>query len=159
MHPVHALRSAMVLSIAVAAGTLLAMTGTAHAAANHPIFAQTLVERILAMHKEATEIGISVATSHGCRSIASSDPGDVGERCEHGDIAVIRTRKPLAQKESDGFDVTVPLRDAAGDFVGAVGIEFALKPGQTTAGVIAQARAVAKEMASQIHSKANLYRR
>jgi len=159
MHPVHPLRSAIVLSIAVAAGALGAMTGTARAAAKPAIFAQTLVEHTLAMHKEATEIGISVRTSHGCRSIASTDPGDIGEKCEREDTAVMRTRKPLAQKERDGFDVTVPLQDAAGGFVGAVGIEFGLKPGQTAAGVITQAETIAKEMASQIPSKASLYRR
>jgi len=160
VNPIHSLRSAVAPSLAVAIVALGGITGTAHAATNHhPILAQTLVEHTLAMHEEATEIGISVRTSRGCRSIASTDSGDIGEKCEREDIAVMRTRKPVAQKESDGFDVTVPLQDAAGGFVGAVGIEFGLKPGQTTASVITQAEAIAKEMASQIPSKASLSRR
>ena len=43
------------------------------------IVAQDLVEEMLSKHPEADEIGISALSSHGRRTIASTDRGDIGE--------------------------------------------------------------------------------
>jgi hypothetical protein len=71
-------------------------------------FAQMLVEQTQAKHPEADEIGISVSSSHGCRTIASTDAGDIGEACEKEDSEPMRTGKPYVEKEKDGFDLSVP---------------------------------------------------
>lgn len=119
-------------------------------------FAQKLVEDTHAQHPEATEIGIVTVSARGCRTIASTDKGDIGEKCEADDSAPIRTGKPYVEKEKDGYDVSLPLHDSTGKAIGAVGIEFKLEVGQTKASVTEQAKKIADEMEKQIRSKAAL---
>ncbi|HEV2182354.1 MAG TPA: PDC sensor domain-containing protein [Candidatus Acidoferrales bacterium] len=118
--------------------------------------AQKLVEDTHAQHPEATEIGIVTVSAKGCRTIASTDKGDIGEKCETDDSAPIRTGKPYVEKEKDGYDVSLPLHDAAGKAIGAVGIEFKLEVGQTAANMTEKAKQIAGEMEKQIPSKAAL---
>ena len=68
----------------------------------------------------------------------------------------MRTGKPFVEKERDGYDVSLPLHDAAGNAIGAVGIDLKLEAGQTKASVIEQAKKIAGEMEKQISSKAAL---
>ncbi len=118
--------------------------------------AQKLVEDTHAQHPEATEIGIVTVSAKGCRTIASTDKGDIGEKCETDDSAPIRTGKPYVEKEKDGYDVSLPLHDATGKAIGAVGIEFKLEAGQTAANMTEKAKQIAGEMEKQIPSKAAL---
>lgn len=123
-----------------------------------PIFAQQLVEATRAKHPEADEVGISAVTSGGCRGIASTDKGDIGEKCEKEDAEPMQTGKPFIEKESDGFDVSLPLHDVSGNTIGSVGIGFKPAPGQTSASVMQAAHEIAAEMEKQIPSKASLFR-
>lgn len=118
--------------------------------------AQKLVEQTQAQHPEATEIGIVTVSARGCRTIASTDKGDIGEKCETDDSAPIKTGKPYVEKEKDGYDVSLPLHDTAGKAIGAVGIEFKLEAGQTAANMTEKAKQIAGEMEKQISSKAAL---
>ncbi|HKV27686.1 MAG TPA: hypothetical protein VJN90_05380 [Candidatus Acidoferrales bacterium] len=126
---------------------------TAHRAKS---MAQKLVEDTHAQHPEATEIGIVTVSARGCRTIASTDKGDIGEKCEAGDSASMKTGKPYVEKEKDGYDISLPLHDASGKAIGAVGIEFKLEAGQTSASMTEKAKAIAGEMEKQIPSKAAL---
>jgi len=122
-------------------------------------FAQTLVESTQAKHPESDEISISANTSRGCIGIASTDKGDIGEKCEKEDSEPMRTGKPVVEKEKDGFDVSLPLHDSTGNVVGALGVGFKPAPGQTESSVTAQAQKIAAEMEAQIPSKAKLFER
>src|SRR5258708_15949406 len=84
-------------------------------------FAQKLVEATRMKHAEADEIGISATTRHGCLGIASTDKGDIGEKCEKDDVEAMQTGKPFVEKEKDGFDVSLPLHDLTGKLIGVVG--------------------------------------
>jgi hypothetical protein len=121
------------------------------------IFAQKLVEETLAKHPEFDEISISANTGRGCIGIASTDKSDVGEKCEKEDSEPMRTGKPVVEKEKDGFDVSLPLHDAGGTMIGAVGFGFKPAPGQTPGSVTELARKIAAEMELQIPSKAKLF--
>ena len=118
--------------------------------------AQKLVEDTHAQHPEATEIGIVTVSARGCRTIASTDKGDIGEKCEADDSAPMKTGKPYVEKEKDGYDISLPLHDATGKAIGAVGIEFKLEAGQTAANMTEKAQKIASEMEKQIPSKAAL---
>lgn len=124
-----------------------------------PIFAQKLVEATQAKHPEADEVGISAVTSRGCMGIASTDKSDIGEKCEKEDAEPMHTGKPSVEKESDGFDVSLPLHDSSGKLIGSVGIGFKPASGQTTSSVTQEAQKIAREMEAQIPSKASLFRR
>src|SRR5487761_140496 len=139
-------------------GVCFASAMTMAQTARHPAksMAQKLVEDTHAQHPEATEIGIVTVSAKGCRTIASTDKGDIGEKCERDDSAPIRTGKVSVGKESDGYDVSMPQHDSTGKAIGAVGIEFKVEAGQTKASVTAQAKKIAGEMEKQISSKAAL---
>lgn len=148
--------SAAPFAIAAAAFLLLGTSARGLAAQPKDTLAQKLVTRAMAAHPQASEIGISLRTSTGCHSIASSDPSDVGERCESGDLGVMRTHRAHAVKERDGYDVSVPLHDSAGRLIGSLAVEFRLESEQSTVAAIRQAEAISREMAAHIPSKASL---
>lgn len=153
---VHSKSSVTPLMIATAACLLIGAGAASFAAAASDTLAQRLVGEAMEAHPQAAEIGISVRSSAGCHSIASSDPSDLGERCESGDLRVMRTHRPYAVKESDGYDVSVPLHDSAAKFIGTLAVEFRLKAGQTVPSLIRQAEAISQEMAASIPSQARL---
>ncbi|HEV2314116.1 MAG TPA: PDC sensor domain-containing protein [Candidatus Acidoferrales bacterium] len=133
-----------------------AMTPAQTATHQTKTMAQKLVEDTHAQHPEATEIGIVTISARGCRTIASTDSKDIGEKCEADDSAPMKTGKPYVEKEKDGYDISLPLHDATGKAIGAVGIEFKLEAGQTAANMTEKAKQIAGEMEKQIPSKAAL---
>jgi hypothetical protein len=140
-------------------GSIPSNAAASQGTAKANMFAQQLVEATQATHPEADEIGISAVASHGCRTIASTDPGDIGEACEKDDSEPMRTGKPFVEKEKDGFDISVPLHDSNGKLVGSVGIGFKPRAGQTEAALVDLARKIAGEMEAQISSKSTLFER
>lgn len=148
------------LFVALALFPMLALSSghrVARPAAKQKSFAEALVEQAKANHPEADEVGIAVRMKSGCKTIASTDPSDIGENCEKDDVAPMQTGKPYVEKERDGYDVSVPLRDAQGRMIGALGVGFKKDGGQTESKVTAQALAIAKEMSAQIPTKATLF--
>lgn len=121
-------------------------------------FAQALVEQTKAKHAEADEVGIAVRLKSGCKTIASTDPSDIGEACEKEDMAPMQTGKPYVEKEGKGYDVSVPLRDAQGRMIGSLGVGFKPAAGQTQSKALAEAFAISKEMSAQIPTKMTLLR-
>lgn len=138
---------------------LLTGVGVSIAGPAKESLAQHLVTKAMSAHPQLTEVGISVHSAHGCHSIASTDAGDVGERCESGDLRVMRSNRPYAVKEKDGFDLSLPLHDASGKLIGSLAMEFRLQSGETKRSVIAEGSKIAREMEAQIPSKASLYAR
>lgn len=151
--------SAPALFVAIVACAMPTLASAQKAARTGKSFAQKLVEATQAKHPEADEIGISTMTRRGCFGIASTDKGDIGEKCEKDDITPMQTGKPYVEKEKDGFDVSVPLHDSAGKVIGTLGVGFKPAAGQTEASVTEQAQKIAAEMEAQIPSKAKLFER
>lgn len=145
--------------VILAALCLLTGVGVSIAGPGKQSLAHHLVAKAMSAHPQLTEVGISVRSTHGCHSIASTDAGDLGERCESGDLRVMRTNQPYAVKESDGYDVSLPLHDASGMLIGSLAMEFRLQSGETKRSVIAEASKIVREMEAQIASKASLYER
>src|SRR5690348_2596860 len=133
-----------------------AFTLSGQSRSTKPVLAQKIVNDAHAKHPEASEIGIAVVGLHGSSTIASTDKGDIGEKCETEDSAPIRTGKPHVGKEGKNFDVTMPLHDESGKTVGSVGIELAPKSGETQTDVVKRGQTIAKEMESAIPSKSSL---
>jgi hypothetical protein len=126
---------------------------------NGKIVAQKLVDEALAKHPEVTGIELAAPTSKGCSTIASTDPKGVGEKCDQDELGPLRTGKPFVEKETDGFDATLPLHDAAGKIIGTIGMDFKPKPGQTESIIIDQASKIVRELETQVPSKARLFER
>ncbi len=143
--------------VPVLAGLALAALPASGARPQHR-FAQALVNRMHRAHPEIEEIGIAVQFAGGCRTIASTDPGDVGERCESEDRTPMRTGRIVVQREGKELDISLPLRDASGRRVGSIGMELIPARGESRAAAIRKVKAIAAAMARQIPSKARLLR-
>ena len=155
-------RGTLAAAAFMAAAFVSSQSAFARAQAKNPkgkLFAQKLVEATQAKHPETNEVGISAMTSRGCVGIASTDKGEIGEKCEKDDLEPMRTGKPYVEKEKDGFDVSLPLHDSTGKIIGTVGIGFKPSAGQTEASVTQQAQKIASEMEAQIPSKEKLFSR
>ena len=131
------------------------------------IFAQKLVETAVAKQPELSGVELSATPpgGHKCLTIASTETEDlpggrravIGEKCDEDEFAAMRTGRPFAEKEEDGFDVTVPLHDATGKLIVAVGMGFKPEPGQQEPAVIERAIQITRELEKQIPSKAALF--
>jgi hypothetical protein len=121
--------------------------------------AQHLVETAVTKHPELSGMELAVTPPRGqnCLTIASTEAKDLGEKCDEDEFTAMRTGMPFAEKEEDGFDITVPLHDATGKLIGTVGMDFKATPGQQEPDVIEQATRITRELEKQIRSKAALF--
>jgi len=138
---------------------VLASQGQANPAASgakRRIFAQVLVESTVAKHAELA--GLELATTppdgHDCTTIAATDVKEMGDKCDKGELAVMKTGKPTVEKEGDGYDVTLPLH-VSGKTIGIIGMDFKLD--QKESGLVDRASVIAKEVEDQIPAKSKLF--
>jgi hypothetical protein len=147
------------LLLVVACALMLAVfanRGHANPAAKRRIFAQALVENTVAKHAELA--GLELATTppngHDCTTIAATDVKEMGDKCDKGELAVMKTGKPTVEKEGDGYDVTLPLH-VSGQTIGIIGMDFKLD--QKESGLVDRANVIAKELEDQIPAKSKLF--
>jgi hypothetical protein len=152
-----AFHTAVVSAVIVGAVGWAIVTTSPGQAASERIFAQKLVEETLPKHSEVSGLEISVVTKAGCKTIAATDPKELGEKCDKDELQPLQTGDPSVEQESDGFDVTLPLRDGKGKIIAAVGMDFKLAAGQTKESVVKQGQQIVAEMESQVPSKDKLF--
>jgi hypothetical protein len=138
---------------------VLASQGQANPAASgakRRIFAQVLVESTVAKHAELAglELGTTPPDGHDCTTIAATDAKEMGDKCDKGELAVMKTGKPTVEKEGDGYDVTLPLH-VSGKTIGIIGMDFKLD--QKESGLVDRANVIAKEVEDQIPAKSKLF--
>ena len=121
--------------------------------------AQKAVEKVAARHPEIASLELAAARSEseGCKTIAATETKEIGEKCDQDEFTAMKTNQPFVEKEKDGFDVTMPLHDAAGTVIGTVGMDFKPEPGQEKAAVVRQAKQIAAEIEKLISSKEKLF--
>jgi hypothetical protein len=138
---------------------VLASQGQANPAASgakRRIFAQVLVESTVAKHAELAglELGTTPPDGHDCTTIAATDAKEMGDKCDKGELAVMKTGKPTVEKEGNGYDVTLPLH-VSGKTIGIIGMDFKLD--QKESGLVDRANVIAKEVEDQIPAKSKLF--
>jgi hypothetical protein len=114
------------------------------------------VEDTLAKHPELEGFGLATTPQDGgdCVTIADTDAKELGDKCDKGELAVMKSGKSTLEKESDGFDVTIPLH-VSGKTIGIIAMDFKLD--QKEAGLMDRAKVIAKEVEDQIPSKSKLF--
>jgi len=125
-------------------------------ASKQKIVAQRLVEEAVSKHPEVAEIELAVRSSSECSTIADSELKGIGEKCDHDELEAMQTGEPFIEKESDGFDVTMPLHDSTGKIIGTVGMDFKAEPGQQRSSVVERSRKIVQDVEEQIPSEARL---
>ena len=122
-------------------------------------FAQKLVDELVARHPELIRVGLHVTPPKTSENliIASNVSEKIGQRSDPEDLQAMQSGKPVILKEGENFDVTLPLHDAAGEIIGAVGLTFKPQPGEQESDAIRRAKDAAQELEKQILSKAKLF--
>ncbi len=150
------------------AGTALADStpeerATWRKAADNKIYAQKLVDELMASHPELLVIGLH-ATAPGSsdeRMIASNldrigkkdDDDDVGVSTEHKTICAPNLKEPFK------FEVLMPLKDASGNVLdAAVGFVFKYKAGDDEVKMHAHAVEIRDALANKIPTLASLFK-
>lgn len=122
-------------------------------------YAQALVERTLSRHPEIEVLAIH-ATPPGSKTnvILGSSIGRIGKKADEDDLRVIEkgeTNKEIAEN-GKRFEAELPLNDAKGKRIGALGVVLAYKPGDDKEALVAHAVKIRDEMAARIASPAAL---
>jgi hypothetical protein len=124
-----------------------------------PTYAQQLVNQMLAAHTELAAMELALQTAEGCKTVAATDLKDVGEKCDDDELGPMRTGEPDVEeptKDDPVYDITQALHDSAGTLIGAVGMDLKPAPGKDRAAMVAQARAILRELEARIPSKQKL---
>ena len=123
------------------------------------IFAQKLVDDLVARHPGLVRIGLHVTPPNDSQNliIASNVPARIGRRSDPEDLEAMRSGQPVLLKEGENVDVTLPLHDAGGKIIGAIGLTFKPKPDGKEGDAIRRARDLVGELETQISFKAILF--
>jgi len=129
---------------------------------NDKTYAQALVDKTFAAHPELKVLAIH-ATPPGSKTnvILGSSIGRIGKKADEDDLRVIQkgaTNKEVAEN-GKRFEAELPLNDAKGKRIGALGVVLAYKAGDDKEALTAQAEKIRDEMAAQIASPAALVRK
>jgi hypothetical protein len=123
--------------------------------------AQRLVDSVLAAHSEILILAIH-ATPPGSTTnvILGSNIGRIGKPADEDDLRVIEKGEINREVNETGkrFEAELPLNDARGKRIGALGVVFAYRPGVDKEALVARAVRIRDELARQIVSPAALAR-
>ena len=128
-------------------------------AASEKILAQRLVDDLAKAHPELVRIGVHVTPPDKPDNIiiASNLAVKIGQKSDPEDLEVMKTGRPVVLKEGDNYDVTLPLHDAAGRLIGALGLT--LKPnGAGQSQIVRSAQAITRAFEKGIPSKTALFK-
>jgi hypothetical protein len=148
--------SALLLSLCALAGYAQELASPTASKTKSRIFAQALVENTLSKHPGLAGVGLATTPpqAHDCVTIADTDVKELGDKCDKGELAVMKSGKSTIEKESDGYDVTLPLQ-VGGKTIGIIAMDFKLD--EQEAGLLDRANIIAKEMEAQIPEKSKLF--
>jgi len=123
-------------------------------------FAQALVNQMVRAHVALVAVELAVDSAGTCKTIAATDPKDVGERCDDDEIGPMRTGEPdvaAPTRDDPVYDITQALHDATGRLIGAVGMDIKPMAGQDRAAALAVARGLLRELEARIPSMHRLF--
>ena len=123
-------------------------------------YAQALTEKLTLAHPELLVMMIH-ATPPGKTTnvVIGSNIGRLGKLADEDDLRVIDKGSTNLELGADGdrFETELPLNDASGKRIGALGLVFAFRAGQDKEAIHAQGRAIRDELAKQIPNNAALF--
>jgi len=122
-------------------------------------YAQELVDRALANHKEVLTLAMHVTPPKSADNvIIASNFGRIGKKADEDDLAVIKSGQPKMEvgKAGDRFSVELPLHDASARTIGALAVAFPYKNGDNRAEFLKKAEQVRNELRRRISHVENL---
>jgi hypothetical protein len=123
-----------------------------------PAFAQRLVNAALDKHPEVILLAIHAQPpGHSNNLIVASNFGRIGKIGDEDDMRCIHTGKPNLEVAGPHFEAELPLKDAAGQTIGALGVVFNYKPGDDKQPLVRIAEQIGREMQSQLPDGSRLF--
>ena len=147
---------------ALAASSLYADEAAAWGkAADNKIYAQTLVNDVMANHSELLVFGMhAIAPGSKDQTLIACNLDRIGKKDDDDDLAVSNEGKMMLApnlKESNKFEVQLPLLDTSGRIVGATGFVFKYHVGMDVEKLFHKALAIRAELAKKIPNEASLF--
>src|SRR5258708_23796255 len=108
----------------------LAFSAAAHAQIPVKIYAQELVDRVVAQNPDLLVVAMHVTPPKTTENvIIASNIGRIGKPGDEDDMRVINTGKPNLEVAHGGhrYEVELVLRDVAGETLGALGLVWPYK--------------------------------
>jgi hypothetical protein len=139
--------------------TVQDLGGSSSTSPAEKIYAQRLVDELAAKHPALVRIALHVTPPNKDDNIiiACNLPERNGRKSDPEDLKVMKTGLPIVLREEKNFDVTLPLYDATGRTIGAIGLTFKPIPGEQDAAAARRGRAMAHEVEKQIASREQLF--
>lgn len=122
-------------------------------------YAQKLVDAALRRHPNVLILAIHAATpKNAIPEILGSNIGRIGKQDDSDDARVVNEGKTNLENNTDlqRFEVELPLNDAAGKRIGALGVVFPLTKGVNERALHLEAIRIRNELARKIPSAAKL---
>ncbi|MDE2261184.1 MAG: hypothetical protein KGL45_01530 [Gammaproteobacteria bacterium] len=122
-------------------------------------YAQHIVDQALAKHRDVMILAIHATTPKNADpEILASNIGRIGKKADDDDMRVVRDGKTNLEVNKDlmRYEVELPLNDAAGKRIGALGVVFPLTAHTNQKARHAEAIRIRNEIARQIPSPAKL---
>jgi hypothetical protein len=135
--------------------------GPTSASSAERIYAQRLVDELAVRHPDLVRIGMHVTPPNTSDNIiiACNASERIGRKSDPEDLKAMKSGQPVVLKEGENFDVTLPLHDAAGKAIGAIGLTFRPLAGEQSDGAARRAQTMAHEIEKQIASTSQLFER
>ena len=145
-------------------GALIALSTQATtriaAQVSRPTAAEQLVGEFVSTHKELAAVELAVDSAGTCKTVAATDPKDVGDPCDADENGPMQTGDPFIEpptKDDPVYDITQALHDTTGRLIGAVGMDIRPAAGQDSVAVLRVARDLLRELEASIPSKRWLF--
>lgn len=130
-------------------------------AADNHIYAQQLVNELMATHPELVVVGLHAVPPGSKEEVMfATNLNRIGKQDDSDDIAVATEHKiVMAPNQTDPhkFEVQVPLLDASGHYIGATGLVFKYRAGDDLVELLARALAIRDTLAQKIPNLAALF--
>lgn len=132
-------------------------------AADNPIYAQKLVNELAANNPDLLVIGLHAIKPGTSRQLMiASNLDRIGKDDDDDDRAIVTEKKTILvpnPKEPNKFEVLLPLKDASGLIIGALGLVYNYKPGGDELKMHRKALALRDSLATKTPDLAALFAR
>jgi len=130
-------------------------------AADNKIYAQKLLNEVMAKNPELLVVGFhAIKPGEKEQKMIATNLDRVGKDDDDDDKAVVTERKTICvpnAKEANKFEVQVPMKDAAGNIIGAYGFVFLYKAGDDEVEMHRKALVLRDALAKKIPNLAALF--
>jgi iron complex outermembrane receptor protein len=148
-----------VLAVAAAGANAAEALGKA---ADNAIYAQSLVNEVMARHPELAVLGMhALAPGAKEETMIATNLDRIGKADDEDDLAVSHDRKTILApnlKDPTKFEVAVPLHDVSGKTIGSLSTVFKYHAGDDEVQLHAQAVAIRDALAKKIPGVNDLFK-